>query len=219
MSQEKSQPSRLVYRPHSKAAPKIEPSLSEEERLRLARKKAEEYRNPKPPKDDGDVTERMDEFANLVSKRIEEAMRRGDFDNLKGRGKPLPIENDPFVPEEQQMAFKLLKNNDMTPNWIAERKEMLRAMEAWREEFQRVVGEANRAWIAASSDERRVQIRERWELWLARWEDEIVELNRRIGLFNLVQPIRHLEIFKLHLDDELRKVGMARTLDIKPSNE
>jgi hypothetical protein len=119
---------------------------------------------------------------------------------------------EPFVPEDQQMAFRLLKNNDLTPAWIGERKEMLRAIENWRGQFQHVVGEAHSAWIAAASDERRVQVRESWARWLVRWDAELVELNRRIGLFNLKQPITHLEIFKLRLDDELRRVGMARSL-------
>jgi hypothetical protein len=111
------------------------------------------------------------------------------------------------------MAFSLLKNNDMTPTWIADRKEMLRSVEQWREQFRRVVGEAHSALIAASSDARRVQIRQSWERWLARWEDEIAEINRRINTLNLKQPVARLEVYKLRLDDELRKVGMERTLE------
>src|SRR5690606_25944022 len=114
---------------------------------------------------------------------------------------------------DQQMAFRLLKNNDLVPSWIADRKEMLRAVEQWREQFQGIVGQAHTAWVAAGSDQRRVQIRESWARWIARWEDEITEINRRINTHNLMQPITHLEIYKLRLDDELRKVGMARTLD------
>jgi hypothetical protein len=212
MKEEKRQPSRLVFR--SKPPAKPEPPPSEEERLRHARERASEYRNPQPVVDaDGEAITEMDEWADLVSKRIEEAMRRGDFENLRGQGKPMRLEQEPFVPEEQQMANRILKNNDMTPNWIAERKEMLRALESWRAEFQRIVGEAQRAWGTASDDARRVQVRESWARWLARWEDEIVDLNRRIGTFNLKQPITHLEIFKLRLDDELRKVGMTRHLE------
>jgi hypothetical protein len=215
MSQEKQQPSRLIFRPPAKPAPT--PVTSEEERLRAAREKASEYRNPKQPMpdktDNQDKPRSMEEWADLVTKRIEEAMRRGDFDNLPGHGKPLPPDQDAMVPEEQKMAFKLLKNNDMTPTWIGDRKEMLRTIEGWREQFQRIVHEAHTAWVAASTDKRRVQVRQSWERWIARWEDEITELNRRINTINLKQPITHLEIYKLRLDDELRKVGMGRTLE------
>jgi hypothetical protein len=182
--------------------------------LRAAREKAAEYRNPRLPTEKEDGLHTIEEWADLVTKRIEEAIRRGDFDNLAGQGKPMRVEPEPFVPEDQQMANRILKNNDMVPTWIGERKEMLRAIEAWREQFKRIVGEAHSAWIAAGSDERRGQLRQSWARWLARWEDELRDLNRRIGTFNLKQPITHLEIFKLRLDDELRKVGMARTLEL-----
>lgn len=212
MSQDKKQSSRLIFKSHAKAAP-AQPRAGEEERLRAAREKATEYRNPKTPiEKEGEGLHTIEEWADLVTKRIEEAVRRGDFDNLAGQGKPLRVEPEPFVPEDQQMANRILKNNDMVPTWIGERKEMLRAIEAWRAEFKRITGEAHSAWVAAGNDERRGQIRQSWARWLTRWEDELRELNRRIGLFNLKQPITHLEIFKLRLDDELRKIGMARTL-------
>ena len=213
MSNDKRQAPRLIFKPPAKPSPPA-PRLSEDERLRQARERAEEYRNPPPIIDQhGDVVTEMDEWADVVSNRIEEAMRRGDFDNLRGQGKPLRVDSDPFVPEDQQMAYRLLKNNDMTPTWIAERKEMLRAVESWRENFQRVVGEAQRAWLSASSDDRRIKVRESWARWLIRWDDELVELNRRIGLFNLKQPVAHLEIYKLRLDDELKRIGVTRALE------
>lgn len=222
MRQEKRQPTRLTFQPQSKAVPKVEVLPSEEERLRAAREKASEYRAPKPPLPknpatnadpaDDDGVRPIEEWADVVTTRIEEAMRRGDFDRLSGHGKPMNLAPEPFVPATQQMAYSILKNNDLTPSWIGERKEMLNAVEEWRADFQRVVGEAHSVWVAASSEARRVKIQESWARWLLRWETEIEEINRRIGNFNLKQPITHLEIFKLRLSDELRKVGMTRTL-------
>jgi isopenicillin N synthase-like dioxygenase len=211
MSQEK-RPPRHIYRPTPGGRLKEEFRLSEEERLRAALEKAEEYRNPRPSIEEDDAVTKMDEWADIVSTRIEEAMRRGDFDNLRGHGKPMRVEKDPFVPDEKQMAYQILKENNMAPTWIGERKEMLKAIENWRENFQRISNEAVQAWQAATDDERRVQLRERWTSWIVRWDDELTDLNRRIGTFNLKQPIAHLEIFKLRLDDELRRVGMSRTL-------
>jgi hypothetical protein len=214
MSQDNHQPPRLIFRPTPKTVSQAQSKAREEERLRAAREKAAEYRNPKPPiPNDEDKVHAIEEWADLVTKRIDEAMRRGDFDRLSGHGKPMRVDKDPFVPEDQQMAFSLLKNNDMVPTWIADRKEMLRSMEQWREEFGRIVSEAHSAWVAAGSDERRVQVRQRWERWLTRWEDEIAEINRRIAILNLKQPVTQLEVYKLRLDDELRKVGMGRTLE------
>jgi DnaJ homolog subfamily C member 28 len=214
MSQDKHQSSRLIFNPRGKAVPTPGADASEEARLQAAREKAAEYRNPDAhtASQDNKVRE-MDEWGDIVSQRIEEAIRRGDFDNLSGHGKPMQVEREPFVPEDQQMAFKLLKNNDLVPDWIAERREILRVVEHWRSEFQRIVEEAQTAWAAAQSEQRRHQLEERWARWITRWENEVVEINRRINTLNLKQPVTHLEVFKLRLDAELRALGMGRKLE------
>jgi hypothetical protein len=208
MSDETHRPSRLIFfRPPAKP-------ISDEQRLAAARDKAAEYRQAPaavPGATEHDV-QAMDEWADVVSKRIEEAMRRGDFDNLPGRGKPLQIQREPFVPEDQQMAFKLLKNNDMTPAWIAERKEVLRAKERFRSIVVSIAQEALVQWAAAEDDVRRQQVAATWARWIVRWEDEVAELNRRIQTLNLKQPVAHLEVFKIRLDDELRHAGVTRNL-------
>jgi hypothetical protein len=57
----------------------------------------------------------MDIFANIAERRIQEAMARGEFDNLPGRGKPLVLEDLSGVPEELRMAYKVLKNAGCLP--------------------------------------------------------------------------------------------------------
>lgn len=213
MSHNKQQPSRLTFKMHLRG--KDDDHQQDEHRLQQAREKAQEYRNPSPVIDQaGDEVAELDEFSNVVSKRIEEAMRRGEFENLRGQGKPMPIDNEPFVPEERQLVNRILKNNDLTPDWIADRKELFRGLEAWRTELQRIASEAQNAWLTATTDERRAQVQQKWDVWVGRWEGEIAELNKRIGLFNLKQPIRHLEVYKLLLDEELQKAGMQRTLTL-----
>lgn len=208
---ESSRPPRFVFRPPAKPT-------AESSRLAAARAKAAEYgaqavpgQDPALPGADGEV-QSIEEWSDLVSRRIEEAMRRGDFDNLRGRGKPLPIEEDGLVPEDQRMAFKLLRNNELAPDWIAERREVLAAVARWREGFRVVVAQAQTAWAGARDDARREAVARRWQSWLVRWEDEILELNRRITILNLKQPVNHLEVFKVLLDEELRAAGCGRTL-------
>lgn len=204
MSEPDKRQSRLVFRPpESKAA--------REARLRAAREKAAQYRNPQeiPSQDDGPRS--IEEWSDLVSQRVEEAMRRGDFDNLSGRGKPVDVTGDPFVPSDQQMAFKLLRNNDLVPAWIGDRKAMLRRIEEFREQLATIAGQAHKAWTTAQDDNRRHEVAERWTQWVLRWEEDIRELNKQIGDLNMKQPSIRLEVFKLRLDDELRRAGAART--------
>jgi len=60
----------------------------------------------------------------LADRRIEEAMREGKFDNLRGAGEPLEL--DPAPAEENARmtwwCLRILKNNDYTPDEIRYRK-------------------------------------------------------------------------------------------------
>ncbi|HXF64165.1 MAG TPA: DnaJ family domain-containing protein [Caldilineaceae bacterium] len=209
MSQGQRNPSRLLFfRP---------PAKRQGPKLAAAREKAAEYqqREPipaEPISDEEEPKTTLEQWADIVTQRIEEAMRRGEFDNLPGRGKPMQVMREPFVPEDQQMAFKLLKNNDMTPDWIAERKELLKVKERFSQQVQSIAQEALAQWAAAGDEARRENVQAVWARWLARWESEVAEINRRIQTLNLKQPIAHLEVFKIRLDDELRRAGVARTL-------
>jgi len=54
-------------------------------------------------------------FQRLAEQRIQEAMKRGEFDNLPGKGKPLELEDLSHVPEELRLAYKILKNAGFLP--------------------------------------------------------------------------------------------------------
>jgi Domain of unknown function (DUF1992) len=51
----------------------------------------------------------------LAEERINEAMRRGEFDRLEGAGRPLELDHDPLIPEELRIAYRILKNAGYLP--------------------------------------------------------------------------------------------------------
>ncbi len=61
----------------------------------------------------------------LADQMIEEAMKRGEFDDLPGKGKPLELEDLSHVPEELRSAYKLMKNANIMPEELTLRQEML----------------------------------------------------------------------------------------------
>ena len=67
----------------------------------------------------------MDAMAIVAERKIREAMARGEFDNLSGAGKPLPVEDLSGVPEELRMAYKVLKNAGCLPPEVELRKEIV----------------------------------------------------------------------------------------------
>jgi len=67
-------------------------------------------------------------FQRIVEKRIKEAQKRGDFDDLPGSGEPLEFEDDGHIPEDLRLAYKILKNADCLPPDLLLKKE-IRQME------------------------------------------------------------------------------------------
>ena len=52
----------------------------------------------------------------LAERRIEEAIARGEFDDLPGAGRPLDLDDeDPLLPEELRLAYPILKNAGCLP--------------------------------------------------------------------------------------------------------
>ncbi len=65
-------------------------------------------------------------FSHLVAERkIQEAIRNGELDNLPGKGKPLQLEDESGIPEELRLAYKILKNADCLPPEVQMKKEIV----------------------------------------------------------------------------------------------
>jgi len=65
----------------------------------------------------------------LAEERIRDAIQRGEFDNLPGRGKPLNLEDDRHIPDDLRLAYKVLKNADCLPPELELKKEIRKAEE------------------------------------------------------------------------------------------
>ena len=71
----------------------------------------------------------MDIFAKIAEQRIREAIENGEFDNLKGMGKPLDLGDESWIPEDLRMAYRVLKNAGCLPTELELRKEVLNLRE------------------------------------------------------------------------------------------
>ncbi len=65
-------------------------------------------------------------FHKIIEKRIKDAQKKGDFDDLPGSGEPIKIEDDSHVPEDLRLAYKILKNANCVPPEIQLRKDIRR---------------------------------------------------------------------------------------------
>jgi hypothetical protein len=66
-------------------------------------------------------------FHKIVEERIRIAQKKGQFDNLDGRGKPLPrdVIGD-TVPEDLRLSYRILKNADCVPPEVELKHEIRR---------------------------------------------------------------------------------------------
>lgn len=63
-------------------------------------------------------------FSDLVERRIREAIEQGEFQDLPGTGRPLPLEDDSLVPEELRVAYRVLRNSGHLPPELELRREL-----------------------------------------------------------------------------------------------
>ena len=54
-------------------------------------------------------------FQRLAEQRILEAQRKGEFEDLPGKGKPLELEDLSWVPDELRIGYMVLKNAHVLP--------------------------------------------------------------------------------------------------------
>ena len=63
-------------------------------------------------------------FDKLVEQKIREAMRKGEFENLEGAGRPLDLDAYFATPEELRAGYAVLKNAGVLPEEAAVLKEL-----------------------------------------------------------------------------------------------
>src|SRR5512143_4108299 len=63
-------------------------------------------------------------FDRIVEALIQEAMERGEFDNLPGKGKPIDLSEYFETPEEVRLAYSVLKNAGMASREVDLLKEI-----------------------------------------------------------------------------------------------
>jgi len=60
----------------------------------------------------------MDAVTAMAENKIKEAVKNGELDNVKGKGKPLNLEDLSRIPEELRAGYILLKNSGVLPEEI-----------------------------------------------------------------------------------------------------
>lgn len=60
----------------------------------------------------------------IAERRITQAIKDGTLQTDSWKNKPLPLDDDSFVPDDLKMAYKILKNSGYVPPEIETRKDI-----------------------------------------------------------------------------------------------
>lgn len=145
-----------------------------------------------------------------VDQQIQEAMDRGDFENLPGKGKRQKLEVNPFVPRETRIVNQMLKDNGFAPRWIevdkeirAERAQSSRVLENLKRRRQQLRA-AIRTQPFSRDKAHRVFELER-DRALQTYTSQLKGLNAKIFRYNLTVPGRDRQMPLYNIDESVAK--------------
>ncbi len=158
-----------------------------------------EIPSAKPPR-------RLETVSERTRRLVDELAEQGFFQNLPGSGKPLDLsdEDNPFVPEDMRLAYRILRNAGYSLPWIELRKDIEadvaaldRRASAHRDMLRSTLQCLSRLppYLRAARWQRaRAEHRE----FMASYGAMIDEVNRKIDDFNLSVPVVSLQVTRVN---------------------
>ncbi len=138
--------------------------------------------------------------------QIQKAQQDGQFDNLRGQGKPFThLDTDAFEQLAREQGFR--------PHFVELEAEIRARTELTRQAVRRTYEWVMQAQGGGSVDRR--YARDEWNKALRIFDQRLTEINQLIQTFNLELPevLRHTQKFPLKRDEELQKLGLTVKLD------
>jgi hypothetical protein len=157
----------------------------------------------------GDRPPRRQSVESAAEEAIREAMARGDFDNLPGKGQPLRWDTE--RDDEWWLANHMLRNAGYRPAFI-ERDQHIRAERA---ALTALLAD-HEAWHRAhAADEPPEAPRRAAEQVVARFREQAARLNREIDGHNATVPVPSMQRVKVQVDAEI--AAFYERLGLEPS--
>jgi hypothetical protein len=133
----------------------------------------------------------------IVEERIRAAMDEGAFDQLLGKGQPLTLCSDAVVDNHWQLAYHVMQNAGIAPQWIELDREIREQVQQAREALS-----SSLATFAESEPARSHAIE--------RFRREVADANRMIKQFNLLIPLYR---FGRSLIDAEREISLISVVE------
>src|SRR5882762_9612164 len=119
----------------------------------------------------------MNRLESLTEKQLREAIERGEFDDLPGKGEPIDLRENPFEDPDLRTVHRLLRNAGFAAAWLEEKKDIDAELDGARKVLLR-------GRELFSDDLKRSE----WDRVVREFREKALELNQRIRLYNLKAP-------------------------------
>ncbi|MPC37821.1 DnaJ subfamily C member 28 [Portunus trituberculatus] len=136
----------------------------------------------------------------MVDDMIQEAMAKGEFDNLSNAGKPLkerPV--NPYVDTVTHRINEVLINNGYAPEWVLLEKEIREAREDLRNSLK-IVREQLGPLPLTKEEEKK------WSVSQELLQSKITAINKKIDNYNLLVPLLKQQLTHFQLHREAHKI-------------
>ena len=147
----------------------------------------------------------------VAERKIQAWIDDGGPDRLPNKGQPIDLADNPFVPADLRMAFRVMKNADVAPDWIEISKEIEAALTRCREAGRWFHDglRRDRIELRGAAADALPAIRERMRERAARFADEqrarYRHVNALIERFNVACPVGHLHRQQLDLENQISR--------------
>lgn len=134
-------------------------------------------------------------FDRVVEDLIQEAMAKGEFQNLGGVGKPLPSfqSQNHYVDFITHKINTILLDNGFTPEWITLQKDIRENVNSLKANLVKCRSKLGP--LPFSSTEQRI-----WNENLEKENFHETVINKKIDNFNLIVPILNKQMFRISLE-------------------
>lgn len=148
---------------------------------------------------------------NWLDEQVRRLIGDGDVSHLDGAGKPLTWEDESLVPSDMQMAHRIMRQNNIAPDWMVLGQEL----EAEAERLQRIALHLARDYAARLQTAGRKlsfvlekEAHDRWREARVRFLESVEAYNKRLLTFNVSKPAQIRQRVPM-MGDALLKEALA----------
>jgi len=135
---------------------------------------------------------------------IQNAIDNGVFDNLRGKGKPLNLRDNPLVAKEWRMAYSMLEKEGFALPWMEDRKDIEKELQEAKKSLKRTWD-----WRATKLAQGEVGalVEGEWRKAQARFSEVVAALNKRIDRYNAQIPSDVFYRPRINFDHEIAELS------------